>query len=100
MLGDITALLKDVFSTPFNYDESDEAFFQREKRLMANRLKSMKDNHAQRAFEMLLETMFETEDYKYLSFGDLDSLASLTLEDVKDAHSRMMTDDYVCDRCG
>lgn len=93
MLGDITALLKDVFSTPFNYDESDEAFFQREKRLMANRLKSMKDNHAQRAFEMLLETMFETEDYKYLSFGDLDSLASLTLEDVKDAHRRMMTDD-------
>lgn len=93
MLGDITALLKDVFSTPFNYDESDEAFFQREKRLMANRLKSMKDNHAQRAFEMLLETMFEKEDYKYLSFGDLDSLASLTLEDVKDAHRRMMTDD-------
>ena len=93
MLGDITALLKDVLNTPFNYDESDEAFFQREKRLMANRLKSMKDNHAQRAFELLLETMFDDEDYKYLSFGDLEALEKLTLEDVKDAHSRMMADD-------
>jgi len=79
--------------TPFNYDDSDEAFFEREKRLMTNRLKSMRDNHSQRAFEMLLETMFETEDYRHLSFGDLDELERLTLEDVKDAHRSMMTED-------
>ena len=93
MLNDITELLKDVLHTPFNYDDSDEAFFEREKRLMTNRLKSMRDNHSQRAFEMLLETMFETEDYKHLSFGDLDDLERLTLHDVKDAHLSMMTDD-------
>lgn len=93
MLNDITELLKDVLHTPFNYDDSDEAFFEREKRLMTNRLKSMRDNHSQRAFEMLLETMFETEDYKHLSFGDLDDLERLTLDDVKDAHRSMMTED-------
>lgn len=93
MLHDITELLKDVLHTPFSYDDSDEAFFEREKRLMTNRLKSMRDNHSQRAFEMLLETMFETEDYKHLSFGDLDDLERLTLDDVKAAHSSMMTDD-------
>ena len=93
MLNDITELLKDVLHTPFNYDDSDAAFFEREKRLMTNRLKSMRDNHSQRAFEMLLETMFETEDYKYLSFGDLDDLERLTLDDVKDAHRSMMTED-------
>src|SRR5690625_4610973 len=32
MLGDITAVLKDVLYSPFNYDDSDQAFFQREKR--------------------------------------------------------------------
>ena len=93
MLNDITELLKDVLHTPFNYDDSDEAFFEREKRLMTNRLKSMRDNHSQRAFEMLLETMFETEDYKHLSFGDLGDLERLTLDDVKDAHRSMMTED-------
>lgn len=93
MLGDITAVLKDVLYSPFNYDESDEAFFQREKRLMANRLKSMRDNYSQRAFELLLETMFETEDYKHLSFGDLEMLESITLQDVKAAHKNMMASD-------
>lgn len=93
MFGDITALLKDMLTTPFNYDEADEAFFNREKRLMVNRLKSMRDNHAQRAFEMLLETMFETEDYRHLSFGNLEALERLTLEDIKVAHDKMMTAD-------
>lgn len=93
MLGDITAVLKDVLYSPFNYDDSDQAFFQREKRLMTNRLKSMRDNYSQRAFEMLLETMFETEDYKHLSFGDLETLETLTLEDVKAAHEKMMASD-------
>jgi len=37
--------------------------------------------------------MFETEDYKHLSFGDLDDLERLTLDDVKDAHRSMMTED-------
>lgn len=94
MLGDITKVLKDVLYSPFNYDDSDEAFFQREKRLMVNRLKSMRDNYSQRAFELLLETMFEEEDYKYLSFGDIETLEALTLQEVKDAHQKMMeTDD-------
>src|SRR5699024_8079039 len=59
MLGDITKLLKDVLHTPFLYDEEDQLNFDREKRLLINRLNSMKDNYAQRAFEELLSTMFE-----------------------------------------
>lgn len=93
MLGNITELLKDVLNTPFNYDDSDEAFFNREKRLMLNRLKSMRDNHAQRAFETLLSTMFETEDYRHLSFGNVEALEQLTLKDIKSAHETMMTTD-------
>lgn len=90
MLGDITALLKDVLYTPFSYSEEDQAFFDREKRLLKNRLTSMKDNYAQRAFESLLETMFDDEPYRILSFGDIEVLEQLTLDDVKAAHADMM----------
>ncbi|WP_166626516.1 EF-P 5-aminopentanol modification-associated protein YfmF [Jeotgalicoccus sp. S0W5] len=90
MLGDITALLKDVLYSPFSYSEEDQAFFDREKRLLKNRLTSMKDNYAQRAFESLLETMFDDEPYRILSFGDIEVLEQLTLDDVKAAHADMM----------
>ena len=93
MLGDITKLLKDVLHTPFLYDEEDQLNFDREKRLLINRLKSMKDNYAQRAFEELLSTMFEDEAYRHLSFGDIETLEKLTLEDVKVAHQQMMDQD-------
>lgn len=50
----------------------------------------MKDNYAQRAFESLLETMFDDEPYRILSFGDIEVLERLTLDDVKAAHADMM----------
>src|SRR5699024_2664815 len=93
MLGDITKLLTDVLHTPFLYDDDDQLNFDREKRLLINRLKSMKDNYALRAFDALLSTMFEDEAYILLSFGDIDTLEKLTLEDVKCAQQQMMDQD-------
>lgn len=60
-------VLKDVLNTPFDYDDDFKSFFEREKRLYKNRLKSMKDNRAQASFQSMVNTMFEDEDYKYLS---------------------------------
>ncbi|WP_411844098.1 EF-P 5-aminopentanol modification-associated protein YfmF [Salinicoccus sp. HZC-1] len=94
--NEMCKVLKDVLNTPFNYDDDFEEFFEREKRLYKNRLKSMKDNRAQASFQAMVDTMFETEDYKYLSHGVLEDVDALTLEDIKEEHEQMMaTDDIV-----
>lgn len=94
--NEMCKVLNDVLNTPFNYDDDFEEFFEREKRLYKNRLKSMKDNRAQASFQAMVDTMFETEDYKYLSHGVLEDVDALTLEDIKEEHKQMMaTDDIV-----
>ncbi len=93
IVGEMCKLLNEVLRSPFNYDASDEDFFNKEKRLYRNRLKSMKDNRAQASFQAMVNLMFEEEDYKYFSFGVLEDVESLTLEDIKEEHARMMAED-------
>lgn len=86
-------VLNEVLKSPFNYDDSHEEFFEREKRLYKNRLKSMKDNRAQASFQTMVDTMFEAEDYKYLSHGVLEDIDAITLDDIKAEHEQMMAED-------
>lgn len=95
LLDKMTEVLKEVLSTPFDYDEEDIQFFEREKRLYMNRLKGLKDNKAQKSFENLLNVMFEREPYKYLSHGVLEDIEQISLEDIKDEHQEMMKKDEV-----
>lgn len=91
--NEMCRVLKDVLDTPFEYDEDFKAFFEREKRLYKNRLKSMKDNRAQASFQAMVNTMFEDEEYKYLSHGVLEDIDSITLEDLREEHAEMMSAD-------
>lgn len=91
--NEICRVLNDVLNTPFNYDDDFKEFFEREKRLYKNRLKSMKDNRAQASFEAMVNTMFETEDYKFLSHGVLEDIDAITLDDIKKEHAEMMAND-------
>ncbi len=93
LLEKMTEVLKDVLSTPWDYDEGDRQFFEREKRLYKSRLKGLKDNKAQKSFENLLDTMFEDESYKYLSHGVLEDIDAITLGDIRDEHRKMMEED-------
>ncbi|WP_020008631.1 EF-P 5-aminopentanol modification-associated protein YfmF [Salinicoccus albus] len=90
---EMCTVLNEVLKTPFNYDGAFQAFFEREKRLYKNRLKSMKDNRAQASFQAMVDTMFEHEDYKYLPHGVLEDIDALTLDDVKAEHKKMMAED-------
>lgn len=93
--NEMCKVLNDVLNTPFKYDDDFEEFFEREKRLYKNRLKSMKDNRAQASFQAMVNTMFETEDYKYLSHGVLEDVDDLTLQDIKEEHAQMMSADDI-----
>lgn len=88
-------VLKDVLNTPFDYDDDFKSFFEREKRLYKNRLKSMKDNRAQASFQSMVNTMFEDEDYKYLSHGVLEDIDGITMEDIRKEHAEMMVNDDI-----
>lgn len=93
LLGEMTAVLKDVLATPSGYGEADRQFFEREKRLYKSRLKGLRDNKAQKSFENLLNIMFEDEAYKYLSHGVLEDIDGITLEDIREEHQKMMAED-------
>ena len=95
ILKAMTEVLNDALSAPSKYTEEDETFFLRERRLYENRLKSMKDNRAQKSFEALLNEMFKDEDYKYLSHGVLEDIEGITMEDLKHEHQRMLEEDEV-----
>jgi predicted Zn-dependent peptidase len=95
MLEAMTAVMNDVLHSPAHYTQDMEDFFLRERRLYQNRLKSMKDNRAQKSFETLLLEMFADEDYKYLSHGVLEDIDDITLNDVITEHHRMLTEDEV-----
>lgn len=95
ILNAMTDILNDALSAPSKYTETDNDFFERESRLFQNRLKAMRDNRAQKSFESLLNEMFADEDYKYLSHGVLEDIEGLTMEDLKQEHHRMMTEDEV-----
>lgn len=93
LLETMTGVLKEVLTTPADYDQADEQFFEREKRLYKRRLKGLKDNKAQKSFENLLNIMFEDESYRFLSHGVLEDIDGITLEDIKKEHREMMASD-------
>ncbi len=93
--NEMCKVLKDVLNTPFNYDDGFKEFFEREKRLYKNRLKSMKDNRAQASFQAMVNTMFADEDYQYLSHGVLEDIDAITLADIKAEHEMMMDSDDI-----
>lgn len=95
VIGEMCRLLHDVLETPAHYDDSYQDFFNKEKRLYRNRLKSMKDNRAQASFQAMLDVMFRDEDYKYLPHGVLEDVEGTTLDEIKEEHARMMKDDDV-----
>src|SRR5690625_2055671 len=93
ILQEMCRVLKDVLGTPFSYSEEFKEFFEREKRLYKNRLKSIKDNRAQASFQAMVDTMFADEDYKYLSHGVLEDVDDITLQDLKEEHAEMLAGD-------
>lgn len=93
LLDTMTAVLKEVISTPADYDDTDQQFFDREKRLYKKRLKGLKDNKGQKSFENLLNIMFEDEAYKHLSHGVLEDIDNITMEDIRNEHQNMMDHD-------
>lgn len=95
MMERMSEMLNDVLLSPYHYEDKDEVFFKREQRLYQNRLNAMRDNKAQKSFEALLSEMFFDEDYKYLSHGVLEDIEGLTLDDIKNEHQRMVTEDEV-----
>lgn len=90
---DLCEFLRDVLTTPFDYDDEWQAFLNQEKRLHKNRLSMLMDNSMQRAYVNMLNIMFKDEPNRHLSYGDIEKIDEITLDDVKREHKKMMDKD-------
>ena len=101
ILEHMSKLLNDVLTTPFSYDEETVKFLEKEKRLYKNRLKSMMDNSMQRAYTGLLKEMFGDKPEGQLSYGNIEDIDEITIDDIKKVHKSMMdTDEMMILLCG
>lgn len=95
VFDEMVALLKDILHSPSSYSEDTQVYFDQEYRLYKNRLKSLLDNRNLRAYTSLVNTMFKDHPMRLSSYGSLELLEGLTLDDIKKEHHRMMMDDEV-----
>ena len=93
ILENMSKLLNELLNTPFSYDEKTVEYLEKEKRLYKNRLKSMMDNSMQRAYVNLLDEMFGDSAEGALSYGKIEDIDDITIDDIKRVHESMMSND-------
>ncbi|CAM3379476.1 EF-P 5-aminopentanol modification-associated protein YfmF [Nosocomiicoccus ampullae] len=93
ILENLSKLLNELLNTPFSYDEKTVEYLEKEKRLYKNRLKSMMDNSMQRAYVNLLDEMFGDSAEGALSYGKIEDIDDITIDDIKRVHESMMSND-------
>ena len=93
ILENMSKLLNELLNTPFSYDENTVEYLEKEKRLYKNRLKSMMDNSMQRAYVNLLDEMFGGSAEGALSYGNIEDIDDITIDDIKRVHESMMSND-------
>lgn len=93
ILENLSKLLNELLNTPFSYDEKTVEYLEKEKRLYKNRLKSMMDNSMQRAYVNLLDEMFDDSAEGALSYGKIEDIDNITIDDIKRVHESMMSND-------
>lgn len=93
ILENLSKLLNELLNTPFSYDEKTVEYLEKEKRLYKNRLKSMMDNSMQRAYVNLLDEMFGDSAEGALSYGKIEDIDNITIDDIKRVHESMMSND-------
>lgn len=93
ILENMSKLLNELLNTPFSYDENTVEYLEKEKRLYKNRLKSMMDNSMQRAYVNLLDEMFGGSAEGALSYGKIEDIDDITIDDIKRVHESMMSND-------
>ena len=93
ILENLSKLLNELLNTPFSYDEKTVEYLEKEKRLYKNQLKSMMDNSMQRAYVNLLDEMFGDSAEGALSYGKIEDIDDITIDDIKRVHESMMSND-------
>lgn len=93
ILENMSKLLNELLNTPFSYDEKTVEYLEKEKRLYKNQLKSMMDNSMQRAYVNLLDEMFGDSAEGALSYGKIEDIDDITIDDIKRVHESMMSND-------
>lgn len=93
IFNDLCEFLNDILTTPFEYTDEWQSFLDQEKRLHKNKLSLLMDSSMQRAYINMLNIMFKDEPNRHMSFGKIDEIDSITLEDIMKEHKKMMEED-------
>lgn len=91
LLNDAFELLSDVLFRP----RFDDVIFREEVRLLQEYFDSQYDNKMRYAIQSLYNNMYEGEPYRLQPLGQAEDLASITLEDVKQAYHAMLAEDAI-----
>ncbi len=91
LLQDAFELLSELLFRP----RFSDVIFREEVRLLQEYFDSQYDNKMRYAIQSLYDNMYEDEPYRLQPLGQADDLASITLDDVKQAYHAMLAEDAI-----